>query len=70
MGQLSMVFQDVYLFDDTLRANVAIGNPTATEEEIEEAARLAGVMDIIHRLPDGWDTTVGEGGRALSGGER
>ena len=70
MGQLSMVFQDVYLFDDTLRANVAIGNPTATDEEIEEAARLAGVMDIIHRLPDGWDTTVGEGGRALSGGER
>lgn len=70
MGQLSMVFQDVYLFDDTLEANVAVGRPGATEGEIREAAELAGVTEIAHRLPDGWATRVGEGGRALSGGER
>lgn len=70
MSQLSMVFQDVYLFDDTLKANIQIGNLNATEEEIEEAARLAGVTEIIRRLPHGWQTPVGEGGKALSGGER
>lgn len=70
MHQLSMVFQDVFLFDDTLKANIVIGNPAATEEEIAEAARLAGVDEIARRLPAGWDTQVGEGGKALSGGER
>ena len=63
MAQLSLVFQDVYLFDDTLGANVRVA-------EIEEAARLSGVDEIVARLPLGWDTPVGEGGRALSGGER
>lgn len=70
MGQLSMVFQDVYLFDDTLEANVAVGREDATSEEIREAAELAGVTEIAERLPDGWAARVGEGGRALSGGER
>uniref|UniRef100_UPI00288031D7 ABC transporter ATP-binding protein n=1 Tax=Corynebacterium durum TaxID=61592 RepID=UPI00288031D7 len=70
MRSLSMVFQDVYLFDDTLEANIRIGNPDATDEEVHEAARLAGVTEIVQRLPHGWETSVGEGGRALSGGER
>ncbi|MFT3876118.1 MAG: ABC transporter ATP-binding protein [Propioniciclava sp.] len=70
MGQLSMVFQDVYLFDDTLRANVLVGNPSATDADIARAAHLAGVSEIVERLPDGWNSLVGEGGRALSGGER
>ena len=70
MKNLSMVFQDVYLFDDTLEANIRIGNPDASEEEVHEAARLAGVTEIVQRLPHGWETSVGEGGRALSGGER
>ena len=70
MAQLSLVFQDVYLFDDTLEANVRIGNPDASRADIEEAARLSGVDEIVERLPLGWDTPVGEAGRALSGGER
>ena len=70
MAQLSLVFQDVYLFDDTLEANVRIGRPEASDTELEEAARLSGVDEIVARLPLGWKTRVGEGGRALSGGER
>ena len=70
MAQLSLVFQDVYLFDDTLEANVRVGRPDASAAEIEEAAHLSGVDEIVARLPMGWDTPVGEGGRALSGGER
>ncbi|WP_199832581.1 ABC transporter ATP-binding protein [Gordonia iterans] len=70
MGQLSMVFQDVYLFDDTLEANVAVGRAGASPEEIRAAADLAGVTEIADRLPGGWSARVGEGGRALSGGER
>ena len=70
MSQLSMVFQDVYLFDDSLEANVAVGRPDASREEVMGAAKLAGVTEIAERLADGWDTRVGEGGRALSGGER
>ncbi|MFV0533745.1 MAG: ABC transporter ATP-binding protein [Cumulibacter sp.] len=70
MGQLSMVFQDVYLFDDTLEANVAVGREDASPQEIRAAADLAGVTEIAERLPDGWESRVGEGGRALSGGER
>ena len=70
MASLSMVFQDVYLFDDTLEANIRIGREDATMAELHEAARLAGVTEIVNRLPRGWDTPVGEGGRALSGGER
>ena len=70
MAQLSLVFQDVYLFDDTLEANVRVGHPDATRADIEEVARLSGVDEIVERLPLGWDTPVGEAGRALSGGER
>lgn len=70
MAQLSLVFQDVYLFDDTLEANVRIGRPGASNAEVEEASRLSGVDEIVARLPLGWKTRVGEGGRALSGGER
>lgn len=70
MAQLSMVFQDVYLFDDSLEANIAVGREGATGEEIRHAAELAGVTGIAERLPEGWETQVGEGGKALSGGER
>ena len=70
MEQLSMVFQDVYLFDDTLDANIRIGNPSADDDQVRWAADLAGVTEIVDRMPHGWDTRVGEGGRALSGGER
>ncbi|WP_218021257.1 ABC transporter ATP-binding protein [Nocardia crassostreae] len=70
MSQLAMVFQDVYLFDDTIEANIRLGRPDATRAEIQEAARLSRVDEIIDRLPDGWNTRVGEGGTALSGGER
>lgn len=70
MEQLSMVFQDVYLFDDTLEENIAIGREGATREEVRLVADLAGVTEIAQRLPDGWNTKVREGGRALSGGER
>ncbi|MET9254538.1 ABC transporter ATP-binding protein [Streptomyces sp. NPDC003717] len=68
--QFSMVFQDVYLFDASIRENVLLGRPDASDEAIEEAARLARVDEIVARLPQGWDTPVGEGGTALSGGER
>lgn len=70
MEQLSMVFQDVYLFDDTLDANIKVGDPTASDARVRWAADLAGVTEITERLPDGWQARVGEGGRALSGGER
>ncbi|BBZ54994.1 ABC transporter [Mycolicibacterium phocaicum] len=70
MAQLSLVFQDVYLFDDTLWENVRIGAPSASEDDIREAARTAGLQSVVDRLPAGWQTRVGEGGTALSGGER
>lgn len=70
MAQLSLVFQDVYLFDDTLEANVRIGRADASDDDVKEVARLSGVDEIVDRLPLGWNTRVGEGGRALSGGER
>jgi ATP-binding cassette, subfamily B, bacterial IrtB/YbtQ len=69
-GLLSVVFQDVYLFDGTVRENVRVGRPDAGDDEVERVGRLARVDDIVARLPDGWDTRVGEGGAALSGGER
>ncbi|MFV9635883.1 ABC transporter ATP-binding protein [Mycobacterium neumannii] len=70
MAQLSLVFQDVYLFDDTLWENIRIGRPDADDAAIVEAARTAGLLSVVERLPDGWQTRVGEGGSALSGGER
>ena len=70
MAQLSLVFQDVYLFDGSIADNIRMGRADATDEEVREAARLARVDEIVDRLPDGYDTRVGEGGTALSGGER
>lgn len=70
MAQLSLVFQDPYLFDESLRANVALSNEAAGPQQIEQAAQAAQVTPIVERLPDGWQTPVGEGGRLLSGGER
>lgn len=70
MAQISLVMQDVYLFDDTLEANIRIGCPDASAEALAEAAHLAGIDEMIQRLPNGWLTRVGEGGAALSGGER
>ncbi|MBF6209657.1 ABC transporter ATP-binding protein [Nocardia puris] len=67
---ISVVFQDVYLFDDTIRANIAMARPDAGQEEIESAARAANAHDFIARLPHGYDTRAGEIGNALSGGER
>ena len=63
-----MVTQDSYLFADSLRNNIAYGNPEATDAEIEKAARAAAIHDRILELPDGYDTVVGERGFRLSGG--
>ena len=70
MGQLSMVFQDVYLYDDTLIENIRVGREGATDDEVLQAAQLAGCSEIAERLPQSWETHVGEGGGRLSGGER
>lgn len=70
VAQLSMVFQDVYLFHGTLIDNIRFGRPEASDDEVMRAAELAGVSEIAQRLPDGWQTNVGEGGKSLSGGER
>ena len=70
MRHISMVFQDVYLFQDTIKNNIRFGKSDATDEEIEAAARKACCHDFIMRLPGGYDTMVGEGGCTLSGGEK
>ncbi len=70
MSHISMVFQDVYLFQDTIRNNIRFGKTGATEEEIVAAAKKACCHDFIMRLPKGYDTLVGEGGCTLSGGEK
>ena len=70
MDKISMVFQRVYLFADTVYNNIAMGRPTATREEVEEAARKARCYDFIMNLPQGFDTVIGEGGASLSGGEK
>ena len=70
MGMTSMVFQDVYLFDTTIRENLRIARPEATDAELAEAARRARLDRVIKALPHGWDTQVGPGGMSLSGGER
>ena len=67
---IGVVQQDVYLFSGTVRENIEYGRPGATEEEIREAARLAGAEDFIDNLPDGFDTYVGERGVKLSGGQK
>ena len=70
LSNISMVFQNVYLFHDTIRANILFGKPDATEEEMIKAAKKARCHDFIMALPDGYDTVVGEGGGTLSGGEK
>lgn len=70
MARISVVFQDVYLFDGTIEENIRIGRTGASDEEVREAARLARVDEIAARLPEGLASRVGEGGAALSGGER
>lgn len=70
LSNISMVFQNVYLFNDTIRANICFGKPDATEEEMIEAAKKARCHDFIMALPNGYDTVIGEGGGTLSGGEK
>ena len=68
--QVSLVSQDTYLFNTTIRDNIRLGRPDATQEEVEEAAGLAHVHRFISRLPAGYDTVIGERGVQLSGGQR
>lgn len=70
LKNISMVFQKVYLFEDTIANNIKFGKSEATMEEVMEAARKACCHDFISKLPDGYDTVIGEGGATLSGGER
>ena len=67
---ISAVYQDVGLFNDTIRDNIAYGRPTASDAEIEEAARVACAHDFIMALPEGYDTVIGEHGNRLSGGQK
>ena len=69
MDKISMVFQRVYLFKDTIYNNIIIGRPDATREEVIEAAKKARCYDLIMSFPEGFDTVIGEGGASLSGGE-
>ena len=70
MEQISMVFQNVYLFADTIENNIKFGKPDATHDEVVAAARKACCDDFIETLPGGYDTVIGEGGASLSGGEK
>ena len=70
MQRISMVFQDVYLFQDTIKNNIRFGKENATDNEIIEAAKKAQCHDFIIHLPQGYDTMIGEGGCTLSGGEK
>ncbi len=70
MKYISMVFQNVYLFNDSIENNIRFGNPDATHEQVVEAAKRAQCHDFISALPDGYETIVGEGGSTLSGGEK
>lgn len=70
MDHISVVFQRVYLFQDSIYNNISMGRPEATREEVMEAAKKARCYDFIMALPDGFDTVIGEGGETLSGGEK
>lgn len=67
---ISMVFQDVILFDKSVLENIRVGRPDASDEEVIQAANMANCQDFVERLPDGYDTYIGENGAKLSGGER
>lgn len=70
LSNISMVFQNVYLFHDTIRANICFGKPDATEQEMIEAAKKACCHEFIMSLPNQYDTVIGEGGDTLSGGQK
>ena len=70
LHNFSIVFQNVYLFEDTIENNIKFGRPDATHDEVIEAAKKACCHDFIEALPEGYQTRVGEGGATLSGGER
>ncbi len=70
LRNISMVFQNVYLFNDTIRANICFGRENVSEEEMIDAAKKARCHDFIMELPDGYDTVIGEGGGTLSGGQK
>ncbi len=70
MNNFSFVFQNVYLFADTIENNIKFGRPEATHEEVVQAAKKACCHDFISKLPDGYNTVIGEGGATLSGGEK
>lgn len=70
MDDIAIIFQDVYLFDATIKENLLIAKPDATEAELSEAARAAQLNEMLERLPYGWNTRTGESGLQLSGGER
>lgn len=70
LKNISMVFQNVYLFNDTILNNIKFGNPNATEKQVREAAKKARCDEFIMNLPEGYNTIVGEGGESLSGGEK
>ena len=67
---LGVVTQDIVLFDDTIRANILFGRPTATDAEVIEAAKAAYAHEFIMELPEGYDTKIGERGARLSGGQK
>jgi ATP-binding cassette subfamily B protein len=67
---VGIVFEDTFLFSDTVGANIAFAEPDATNDQIRRAAALAGAADFINALPDGYDTVIGEHGYSLSGGQR
>lgn len=70
MTNISMVFQNVYIFNDTIENNIKFGKPNATHDEVVAAVKKACCDDFIDALPDGYNTMVGEGGATLSGGEK
>src|SRR5690606_18809590 len=67
---IGLVFQESFLFSNTVAANIAFGHPHATREQVEKAARIAAAHDFIMQLPNGYDTILGESGNSLSGGQR
>ena len=70
LSDYSMVFQDVVLFDDSIKENIRLGKRDATDIEVYKAAKAANCDEFAHKLPDGYDTLIGENGAKLSGGER
>ncbi len=69
-GAVGIVFEDTFLFSDSVRHNIAFAEPDASDEQVARAARLAGAAEFVDRLPDGYDTVIGEHGFSLSGGQR